>query len=132
MNKLQAMFYFNCNKKKRLKCFDWWQKTFYQPIKNDWKTYNNITKLATGQQKDYTTDSLLHHDYFQSYYKMIATDISKQQTLEVDPKTIQQIINQAGNNNVFLYWRTKRNNSKFFTEYCKSITNLFCFDIIFI
>ena len=29
---------------------------FDQPIKNDWKTYDNIKKIATGQGDDYTTD----------------------------------------------------------------------------
>ena len=39
---------------------------------------------------------LLDYNYFKSYYKMIAIDLSKQQALDFDPKTIQQI-NFTGN-----------------------------------
>ena len=39
---------------------------------------------------------MLHYNYFKNYYKMIATDLSKQQRLDADPKAIQQI-NLRGN-----------------------------------
>ena len=39
---------------------------------------------------------MLHYNYFKNYYKMIATDLSKQQRLDADPKAIQQI-NFRGN-----------------------------------
>ena len=64
---------------------------FDQPVKNDKITYENIRKIATGQGDDYTTGCLLDHIYFKNYYKMIAIDLSKQQTLDADPKAIQQI-----------------------------------------
>ena len=59
--------------------------------KNDRRTYDNIRKIATGQGDDYTTSCLLHYVHFQSYYKMIVIDLSKQQALDADPKEIQQI-----------------------------------------
>ena len=65
-------------------CFD-------QPVKNDKITYENIRKVATGQGDDYTTGCLLDYTYLKKYYKMIATDWSKQQALDADPKAIQQI-----------------------------------------
>ena len=34
---------------------------------------------------------MLGYAYFKKYYKMIATDLSKQQMLHADPKSIQQI-----------------------------------------
>ena len=68
---------------------------FDQPIKNDWK-YDNIRKIATGQRDDYTTRCLPDYPYFQSYYKVIAIDLSKQQKLDADSKVIQQI-NFTGN-----------------------------------
>ena len=34
---------------------------------------------------------MLDYDYFNKYYKMIAIDLSKQQAINADPKTIQQI-----------------------------------------
>ena len=64
---------------------------FDQPVKNDKVTYENIRKIATGQGDDYTTGCLLDYIYFKSYYKMIAVDLSKQQTLDASPKAIHQI-----------------------------------------
>ena len=62
-----------------------------QPVKNKLVTYHNIRKIATGQGDDYTTGCLLNYPYFESYYKMIAIDLSKKQALDADPKAIQQI-----------------------------------------
>ena len=42
---------------------------FDQPTKNDFKTYDNIRKMATGQGDDYTTECLLDYNYFQEHYK---------------------------------------------------------------
>ena len=35
------------------------KRFFYQPVKNDLITYENIQKIATGQEDDYTTGCLL-------------------------------------------------------------------------
>ena len=75
---------------------------FDQPVRNDKVTYENIRKIATGQEDDYTTGCLLDYTYFKKYYKMIAIDLSKQQALDADPKAIQQInfaanLDRAGN-----------------------------------
>ena len=64
---------------------------FDQTIKNSKVTYENIRKIATGQGDDYTTGCSLDYPYFLDTYKMIAVDLSKQQALDADPKTIQQI-----------------------------------------
>ena len=64
---------------------------FDQPVKNDKVTSENIRKVATGQGDASTTGCLLGYIYFKNYYKMIAVDLSKQQALDTDPKTIQQI-----------------------------------------
>ena len=48
---------------------------FDRPVKNDKVTYENMRKISPGQGD----------------YKMIAVDLSKQQTLDADPKAIQQI-----------------------------------------
>ena len=55
------------------------------------KTYENIRMIATGQGDDYTTGCFLDYSYFKNYYKMIATDLSKQQELDADPRAIQHI-----------------------------------------
>ena len=75
---------------------------FDQPVKNDKVTYENIRKVATVQEDDYTTDCLLDYIYFKKYYKMIAVDLSKQKALDDNPKAIQQInftgnLDRAGN-----------------------------------
>ena len=67
------------------------KKIFDQPVKGDKVTYENIRKIAIGQGDDYTTGCLLDYICFQKHYKMIATDLSKQQALDTDPKAIQQI-----------------------------------------
>ena len=79
---------------------------FDQPIKNNKVTYENTRKIATGQGDDYTTDCLLGYRYFKDSYKMIAVDLSKQQTLDVDPRAIQQInftanLDRAGNTRIY-------------------------------
>ena len=53
------------------------KNVFYQPVRNDKVTYENIRKIAIGQGDDYTTRCLLDYTYFKKY-KMIAIDLSKQ------------------------------------------------------
>ena len=53
------------------------QNFFDQPVKNNLRTYDNVRKFATDQEDDYTTSYLLHYSYFNKYYKVIATDLSK-------------------------------------------------------
>ena len=79
---------------------------FDQPVKNNKVTYENIKKIATGQGDDYATVSLLDYSYFADTYKMIAVDLSKQQSLDADPRAIQQInftanLDRAGNTRVY-------------------------------
>ena len=79
---------------------------FDQPIKSNKVTYEKIGKIATGQGDDYTTGYLLDYHYFKDSYKMIAIDLSKQQTLDADPKAIQQInftanLDRAGNTRIY-------------------------------
>ena len=69
---------------------------FDKPIKNDLKTYDNIRKIATGQGDYYTTGCLLDYLYFKEHYKLIATDLSKQQRQDAGPKALQEI-NFTGN-----------------------------------
>ena len=62
-----------------------------QQVKNDLRTYDIIRKNTTGQGDDYTTGRLLGCPYFKEHYKIITTDLSKQQALHPDPKAIKQI-----------------------------------------
>ena len=79
---------------------------FDQPVKNNKITYENIRKIATGQEDDHTTDCLLDYAYFRDNNKMIAIDLNKQQTLDVDPRATQQIeftanLDLASNRRIF-------------------------------
>ena len=81
------------------------EKNKYQQVKSNKVTYEKLEKLeklhmkniwksrkiTTGQGDDYTTGCLFDYAYFKKYYKMIATDLSKQQSLDADHKAIQQI-----------------------------------------
>ena len=64
------------------------KNVFDKSIKNDFKTYENIKKIATGQGDDYTSGCLLDYPYFKENYKMIAIDSSKQQILDADRRAI--------------------------------------------
>ena len=66
-------------------------KTFFISQFTNLRTYDSFQKNATSRGDDYKTGCLLDYNYFKSYYKMIAIDLSKQQTLDADPKAIQQI-----------------------------------------
>ena len=67
---------------------------FDQPVKNDKVTYENIRKVATGQEDDYTAGCLLDYIYFKKYDKMIAIDLSKQEALELILKQFKKLILQ--------------------------------------
>ena len=69
---------------------------FDPPVKNNLITYDHILKIITGEGDGYMTGCLLDYNYFNNSYKMIATDLSKQQPLGPGPKPIQQI-NFTGN-----------------------------------
>ena len=64
------------------------KNVFDKSIKNDFKTYENIKKIATGQGDDCTTGCLLDYPYFKENYKMIAIDSSKQQILDADRRAM--------------------------------------------
>ena len=79
---------------------------FDQSVKDNLITYDNIWKIAISQGNDYTTGWLLDYNYFNNYYKAIAIDLSKQQALDADLKTIQQVnftanLDQDGNTTIF-------------------------------
>ena len=64
---------------------------FDKPVEDNFITYDNVRKIATGQVDDYITVCLLNYNYFNNHYKMIAIDLRKQQALDADPKAMQQI-----------------------------------------
>ena len=73
-----------------------------QPINDLIKQHDVVRKVSTGQGDDYATGCLLDYAYFAGNYRLIAVDLSKQRTLDDDPREIQQKIFQevaGGDNN---------------------------------
>ena len=107
------------------------EKNFFdQPLKNNLRTYGGIRKITTGQCDDYTTGCLLHYLYFHTNYKVIAIDLSKQQLLDADPKTMQQInftgnLDQAGNTTIFIIIQEANETILEGRKNCESFINLF-------
>ena len=59
-------------------------------------------KIAFGQEDDFTADCLLDYPYFKEFSKLTVLDFSKQEALDADLKSIQQInftgdLDRAGN-----------------------------------
>ena len=67
------------------------RNVFDQPINNIIKNYENIRKIATGKEDDYTTGCLLDYSYFKENYKMVVINLGKKQVLDANPRAIQQI-----------------------------------------
>ena len=65
-------------------------RNFYdQAIIDLTKQYNEIRKVSTGYGDDYTTGCLLDYAYFKDNYRLIPVDLSKQKSLDADPRAIQ-------------------------------------------
>ena len=70
------------------------------------KTFENNSKIITGQGDDYASGCLLAYTYFKKCQKMIKNYFRKKQDLDVDPKAIKQIrftrnLYQAGKSTIF-------------------------------
>ena len=67
-------------------------RNFYdQPINDQIKKYDKLTKIARGFGDGYTTGCLLDYQYFLNHYQLVAVDLSKQKELDADPRAIPQI-----------------------------------------
>ena len=83
---------------------------FDLPIKTEEEAYEKI--INVGRNNEYRTSNLLDYDYFKKHYKLIATDLSKQQVLSENEDLIQQInfIGRLENAaNVFIIIEKKEN-----------------------
>ena len=65
------------------------QNFFDQPVKNNLRIFDKIWEIAIDQGNDYTNGCLLEYIYFKKYYLMIAIDLSNQQALDADSKSIK-------------------------------------------
>ena len=107
---------------------------FNQTIKNCLRTYDNIQKVATGQGNDYTAE--WYYPHFEEYYKLKCNVLTKEQKLDADPKTIQQI-NFIGNFNraesatiLFIIEEVKETILDFSEGTVKVLRFFFCFNKI--
>ena len=90
----------------------------------------NIRKIASGQGDNNKTGCLLGYPYFKENYKIIAIDLSKRQTLDFDPRAIQQInftanLDRLENTSIsFITEEAKETFLRLFTRNFKSIVNM--------
>ena len=91
-------------------------RNFYdQPSDDLLKQYDEVKKVSTGQEDDYTAGCVLDYAYFKDNYRLIAVDLYKQKALDADPKAIQQIVFQgvvAGADNMKIILDTVLEKSK--------------------
>ena len=90
---------------------------FDLPIKTEEEAYEKIIDIS--RNNEYTTGNLLDYDYFKKYYKLIATDLSKQQVLQESKDLTQQInfierLEEAAN--VFTIMKKKEHNVLEFSQ----------------
>ena len=65
------------------------RKFYDQKINDPIKQYNDIRKMLTEKDHDYTTGCLLYFAYFKTNFRLIAADFSKQNALDADSRAIQ-------------------------------------------
>ena len=66
-------------------------RNFYdQPVNDLIKQCDEVRKVSTVQGDGYTTGCLLDYAYFKDNYKLIAVDLSKEKSLDADPRANQQ------------------------------------------
>ena len=89
---------------------------FVLPVKNEVKAYQKIIEMS--RNNDYTTGDLLEIAYFKENYRLIAIDLSKKLVLLVTWKP------SSWSNNVFHYWKIKRNYFWIFVKFCKNLIKI--------
>ena len=79
---------------------------FDQPVKNNKVTYENITKIATGQGDNYATGCLLDNIYFKKLLQNDCSRFKQTASSRCYPKAIQQInftanLDRAGDTRIY-------------------------------
>lgn len=75
-------------------------------MQNHRRSCKNIAKINASQEDNYTTCCLLEYTNFRKKQKLIAINLSKKQSIDVDSKPIKQInftanLDIAGNTEMF-------------------------------
>ena len=94
-----------------------------QLVKNDFRTYDSIRKIAASQGDDYRISCFLDYNHFKNYYRMIATSTWCWSKSNSTNQFYWKFRSRWKHNNVFHYWRSKRNYFRFFARNCGSIVN---------
>ena len=94
---------------------------FDLPIKTEEEAYEKMIDIS--RNNEYTRGNLLDYDYFKKHYKLIATDLSKQQVLQENEDLIQQInfIGRLENAAVFIVIEKKENT---ILEFSQNLANV--------
>lgn len=75
-------------------------------MQNDRRSCKNTARIKASQEDNYKTGCLLKYTNFRKKQKLIAINLSKKQSIDVDPKPIKQInftanLDIAGNTEMF-------------------------------
>ena len=75
-------------------------------MQKDRRSCKNTARIKASQEDNYKTGCLLEYTNFRKKQKLIAINLSKKQSIDVDPKPIKQInftanLDIAGNTEMF-------------------------------
>lgn len=75
-------------------------------MQNDRRSCKNTARIKASQEDNYKTGCLLEYTNFRKKQKLITINLSKKQSIDVDPKPIKQInftanLDIAGNTEMF-------------------------------
>lgn len=75
-------------------------------MQNDRRSCKNTARIKASQEDNYKTGCLLEYTNFRKRQKLIAINLSKKQSIDIDPKPIKQInftanLDIAGNTEMF-------------------------------
>ena len=100
-------------------------RNFYdQPINDLIKKYDEIRKISTGQDDDYTTRCLLDFAYFKRNYRLIIAYLSKQKVLDADSRAIRQIIFTGKTSEVAIIYYIYEKSKETILEFSKGTTKV--------
>ena len=89
------------------------------------KKYDEIRKISTGQDDDYTTRCLLDFAYFKRNYRLIIAYLSKQKVLDADSRAIRQIIFTGKTSEVAIIYYIYEKSKETILEFSKGTKEVF-------
>ena len=89
------------------------------------KQYDEVRKVSTGKEDDYTTGCLLDFAYYEKNYKLIAADLSKQKAWDADSRAIQSIIFTGTVSAAVIIYYILEQSKETILEFSKGTTKVF-------